>query len=68
MVNDMEFAVDYLVRAESYAHALGDGNFFKEAYTCLRQENSVQDSVWFALQYLYGSYVADQLQISVDQI
>jgi len=60
--------VEYLKQAEQYAEARGDENYFREVYTVLRESNSVEDSVWKALQYLYDGYVADRLQISVDQI
>ena len=54
--------MEYLKRAEAYAQARGDENYFREAYTVLRESNSVQDSVWKALQYLYDGYVADLLE------
>jgi len=60
--------LEYLKRAEAYAQCRGDENYFREAYTVLRESNSVEDSVWKALQYLYDGYVADRLQILVDQI
>lgn len=59
--------MEYLKRAEAYVHARGDHNYFREAYTVLREQNSVEDSVWLALQYLYDGFVADTLQLAVDQ-
>ena len=61
-VNKTELIVEYLKRAERYAEARGDENYFREAYTVLRETNSVEDSVWKALQYLYDGYVADLLE------
>jgi hypothetical protein len=54
--------MEFLKRAELYAAARGDENYFREAYTILRESNSVEDSVWKALQYLYDGYVADLLE------
>ena len=55
--------MEYLKRAELYAQARGDDNYFREAYTVLRETNSVEDSVWQALEYLYDGYVADLLKV-----
>ena len=53
--------MEYLRRAERYAEARGDENYFREVYTILRETNSVEDSGWQALRYLYDGYVADML-------
>jgi len=55
--------MEYLKRAQRYAEARGDDNYFREAYTVLRETNSVEDSVWQALEYLYDGYVADLLKV-----
>ena len=57
----MEQEMDFLKRAQRYAEARGEENYFNEAYTILRQYNNVHDSVWKALAYLYDGYVADLL-------
>ena len=54
--------MEFLKRAQRYAEARGDENYFCQAYTILRESNSVEDSVWKALQYLYDDYVADLLE------
>ena len=59
----MNDAMGFLKRAEKYAEARGDENYFREAYTILREANSVEDSVWKALSYLYDGYVADLLEL-----
>ena len=53
--------MEYLKRAELYAEARGDDNYFREVYTILRERLSVEDSIWEALRYLYDGYVADML-------
>ena len=63
IVNNKELAMEYLKRAQRYAEARGDDNYFREAYTVLRETNSVEDSVWQALEYLYDGYVADLLKV-----
>ena len=55
--------MDFLKRAEQYAEHLGDGNWFRDVYTQLRQHYTVTESVWATLQYLYGSYTADLLEM-----
>jgi len=60
-VNKTEQQMEYLRRAERYAEARGDENYFREVYTILRETNSVEDSIWQALRYLYDGYVADML-------
>jgi len=54
--------MEFLKRAQAYVEARGDENYFCEVYTILRESNSVEDSVWKALQYLYDGYVADLLE------
>ena len=54
--------MEYLKRAQRYAEARGDENYFREAYTILRESRSVEDSVWRALEYLYDGFVADLLK------
>lgn len=55
-------AFDFLQRAERYAEARGDENFFKNFYVNYREYNSVTDSVWKTLSYLYGDDVANMLE------
>ena len=62
IVNNKELEMEYLKRAQRYAEARGDENYFREAYTVLRETNSVEDSVWRALEYLYDGFVADLLR------
>ncbi len=54
--------MDFLKRAERYAEARGDEFWFKNLYTGYRQYNSVTDSVWKTLAYLYSNEVADLLE------
>jgi len=54
--------MDFLIRAEKYAEERGDDAFFKWIYTNHREYNSVKDSVWKTLSYLYGDYTADILE------
>jgi hypothetical protein len=61
IVNNTEQQMEYLKRAELYAEARGDDNYFREVYTILRESLSVEDSIWEALRYLYDGYVADML-------
>ena len=53
--------LDYLIRAEKYAEARGDENFFKQYYTRYREYYGVEDSVWCALTWLYDEDVAKLL-------
>ena len=62
IVNNKELKMEYLKRAQQYAEARGDDNYFREAYTVLRETNSVEDSVWRALEYLYDGFIADLLR------
>lgn len=55
--------MDFLKRAEQYAEVRGDSDWFKNIYTELRQYNDVNDSVWKTIQYLYGSFTADVLEL-----
>lgn len=64
----MTDAIWFLKRAEKYAEARGDENYFREAYTILREANSVEDSVWKALAYLYDGYVADLLEFQSEYL
>jgi hypothetical protein len=52
----------YLKRAEIYCEARGDELWFKNLYTGFRQYNTVSDSVWKTLSYLYGNETADLLE------
>lgn len=52
----------FLIRAERYAQARGDENFFKEYYTRYREYHNVDDSVWCALTWLYDENVAKLLK------
>jgi hypothetical protein len=54
--------IDYLIRAEKYAEARGDENYFKYHYTRFREGNNITDSVWKTLSYLYNDEVADLLE------
>lgn len=63
----MDNTMEFLKRAERYARARGDENYFREAYTLLRESNSVEDSVWQAVAYLYDGYVADLLELEWTQ-
>ena len=54
--------LDYLIRAEKYAEARGDENFFKQYYTRYREYYNVEDSVWCALTWLYDEEVAKLLK------
>lgn len=54
--------MEFLKRAERYAEARGDLQYFKNLYEGFRQYNGVTDSTWKALSYLYGNYSADLLE------
>ena len=54
--------MDFLIRAERYAEARGDQNFFKHWYTRYREYYNVEDSVWCALTWLYDEDVAKLLK------
>ena len=54
--------MEFLKRAERYAAARGDEFWFKNLYTGFREYNTVTDSVWKTLSYLYGNYTADLLK------
>lgn len=58
--------MEYLKQAEVYAELRGNLEEFKELYIELREHNSVDYSVWKALSYLYGSYIADMLELNSD--
>ena len=54
--------MQFLIRAEKYAAARGDENFFKHWYTRYREYYNVEDSVWCALTWLYDEDVAKLLK------
>lgn len=54
--------LEYLIRAEQYARARGDELWFNNIYTGFRQYNSVTESVWKTLSYLYSNSVADLVE------
>jgi hypothetical protein len=54
--------MEYLKRAELYCAARGDELWFKNLYTGFRQYNTVSDSVWKTLSYLYSNQTADLLE------
>lgn len=52
----------FLIRAEKYAEARGDENYFKHWYTRYREWYGVEDSVWCALTWLYDEDTAKLLK------
>ena len=54
--------MDFLIRAEKYAMARGDENWFKQYYTKYREWYGVEYSVWCALTWLYDEHVAKLLK------
>lgn len=52
----------FLKRAEDYASARGDGDWFKSYYTRYREYYNVSDSVWCALTWLYDEDTAQMLK------
>lgn len=54
--------MEFLKRAQAYAEAHGDENWFANLYTSFRQYNTVSDSVWKTLSYLYSNETADLLE------
>ena len=52
----------FLNRAEKYAEARGDENYFKHWYTRYREWYGVEDSVWCALTWLYDEDTAKLLK------
>lgn len=54
--------MDFLIRAEKYAEARGDENYFKHWYTRYREYYGVEHSVWCALTWLYDEDVAKLLE------
>jgi hypothetical protein len=54
--------MDYLIRAEQYAEAQGDGALFRSVYTRVRENCNIKLSVWLTLKDLYSDLIADQLQ------
>ena len=55
-------AMQFLKRAEDYAHARGDHNWFRQVYTLNRASFGVRDSVRFTLAWLYNDQAADLLE------
>ena len=58
MIDKME----YLKRAQDYAAARGDENWFCERYTSYREFYNVVDSVFCALSWLYDEDTATMLK------
>ena len=54
--------MNYLKRAQDYAEVRGDDNYFRNLYTGFREYNSVNDSVWKTLSYLYDNETANLLE------
>ncbi len=54
--------MEFLKRAELYAEVRGDEHWFKNLYNGFRQYNTVSDSVWKTLSYLYNNETADLLE------
>jgi hypothetical protein len=54
--------MDFLKRAQDYADARGDDNYFRNLYTGFREYNNVNDSVWKTLSYLYDNETANLLE------
>jgi len=54
--------MEFLERAEKYAAARGDTEFFNHWYTKYREWYNVNDSVWCALTWLYDEDVARVLK------
>jgi hypothetical protein len=59
---DKDYTMEYLKRAELYCETRGDELWFKNLYTGFRQYNTVSDSVWKTLSYLYSNETADLLE------
>ena len=54
--------MDFLIRAEKYATARGDENYFKHYYTLYRGWHNVEESVWCTLAWLYDEDTANLLK------
>lgn len=55
--------MDFLKRAEAYAHARGDDYWFKHIYTLSREDFNVRESVRAAIVWLYHDHaIADMLE------
>jgi hypothetical protein len=54
--------MEYLKRAELYAEARGDEDFFKHYYTLYRYQFSVQESIDKTLAWLYDDEVVKLLK------
>ena len=55
-------AMQFLKRAQDYAHARGDDNWFSQIYPLNRENFGVRDSVRGTLAWLYGDHAADLLE------
>lgn len=56
--------MEFLKRAEQYAAAQGDTDWFNHYYTKYREYHNVSESVWRTLSWIYGDDVAKQLEQS----
>jgi len=54
--------MEFLRRAQNYAEARGDENYFSHYYTLYRQQYTVAWSVRKTLEWLYDDTVADLLE------
>lgn len=61
-MNMKQDTMQYLKRAQDYAHARGDDNWFAQCYSLNRESFSVRDSVRFTVSWLYSDHVADMLE------
>jgi hypothetical protein len=52
----------FLKSAQEFALNKGDDDWFCEVYTRYRERLDIDDSTWFALSYLYGNEVANEIQ------
>lgn len=53
----------FLAAAQEYALHRGDDDMFCELYTNYREHMDINDSVWYALAYLYGNEVARRIDM-----
>ena len=54
--------MQFLIRAEKYAAARGDEDWFKMYYTDYRGWFNVEESVWRTLTWLYDEDIANLLK------
>ena len=54
--------MDFLKRAEEFCETRGDEYWFKHIYSGYREFNTVVDSVWHTLVYLYNEKTANDLE------